>query len=212
MINKRFQNHCFLNYAVVYWGDHVRNSNEDAAVTTLALKLLRSKQHTEAATQARWSADNSWHAKKSVNSLHLAASFGLTRIVHILLKDGADINCLDALNMTPLIYASERGHTDTVDALLKAGAYPDRSCKRGITALQGAVRQGHKDTVTRLLAENTFSLDAMDDSEYNYTALMIASAKDLHDIAHIILERPDVDPNVRESQSGQTALMVAAGL
>ena len=61
--------------------------------------------------------------KKRLNEKLLKAVYsGELLAVKKLLKAGADINCTDLWNKTPLMWAAWNGHTDIVKILEKAGA------------------------------------------------------------------------------------------
>ena len=43
-------------------------------------------------------------------------------IVKLLLKEGADVNVVNHIDLTPLMIAAWRGHTEVLKLLLEAGA------------------------------------------------------------------------------------------
>ncbi|WP_411025759.1 ankyrin repeat domain-containing protein, partial [Salmonella sp. s55004] len=60
--------------------------------------------------------------------------------VNVLLSCGANINCVNAKNRTPLHEVTENGFTDIVEILLIEGASVDVVDKLGKTALLMAIR------------------------------------------------------------------------
>lgn len=55
-------------------------------------------------------------------ALHFAAQVGISEVVMLLVKLGADPNQAGRHQMTPLHYAAKEGHTDVVVKLLQCGA------------------------------------------------------------------------------------------
>ena len=76
---------------------------------------------------------------------------GAADIVRLLVDAGADVNRIGGEGNTLLMVAGEDGDADMVDALLEMGADPNVPCTRG-TALQGAVSMDEIEIVGKLLA------------------------------------------------------------
>jgi ankyrin repeat protein len=75
-----------------------------------------------------------------ITALHLAAYWGKTEAITVLLKDGADIEAQDALGDTPLEHAVDNFHNlETVKLLIKAGAKINNKDYQGLTALHKAL-------------------------------------------------------------------------
>ena len=71
--------------------------------------------------------------------LHWAANDNNKKVVEILLKKGANVNCAsDTLKITPLMYAAEKGNKDIITLLLKSGADKTMKDKNGQTAYDHA--------------------------------------------------------------------------
>lgn len=85
-------------------------------------------------------------------ALMLAAYFGRTRCVDILLKRGTDIGEANRQGWTPLTYAAFAGHAEIVGQLLANGAAVNGVTTNGLTPLMLAARNGHIGVVYRLLA------------------------------------------------------------
>lgn len=82
--------------------------------------------------------------------LQAAASEGLIKIAHLLIKYGANVN--HNLSTTALFWASVGGHSEMVKLLIKNGAEINLKNKKGrLTALDIAIYNGHSDTTALLL-------------------------------------------------------------
>jgi ankyrin repeat protein len=82
--------------------------------------------------------------------LSIAAHFGQTRAIELLLENGALIDGLDG-EMSPLHCAVYGGHRKAVVLLLSSNADPDRDDYYGVTPLATAAERGDAETVTLLL-------------------------------------------------------------
>jgi uncharacterized protein len=85
-------------------------------------------------------------------ALMLAAFFGRSRCVEVLLNRGTDIGEANRQGWTPLTYAAFNGHGEIVALLLKNGAAVNGVTSNGLTPLMLAARNGHYEAVTKLLA------------------------------------------------------------
>jgi len=85
--------------------------------------------------------------------LHFAAAGGSSLIASELLKLGADVDALDAVDETPLHIAARNGGVPICELLLKAGAKIDAVNKQGMTPL---VVSGHanQELACSFLADN----------------------------------------------------------
>ncbi len=82
--------------------------------------------------------------------LSIAAHFGKTQAIELLLENGALIDGIDG-EMSPLQCAVYSGHREAAALLIKNGANPDRADEYGITPLASAAARGDAETVTILL-------------------------------------------------------------
>lgn len=96
-----------------------------------------------------------FETREGRNALHAASSRGHTKIVEILLKNGADVN----ESKTAIISASERGHKDIVQMLLANGADANE-----LYPLSWAIRGGHTDVV-RVLIEHGAKVNVTGDEK-----------------------------------------------
>ncbi|XP_015228443.1 PREDICTED: KN motif and ankyrin repeat domain-containing protein 4-like [Cyprinodon variegatus] len=86
-------------------------------------------------------------------ALHLAVRHGRIVMVRLLLSCGADANIQDDQGMTPLMFASERGHTHIARLLLERSQCDlSLTDRRGRTALSIATQGSHADTAALLQA------------------------------------------------------------
>ncbi|KAF3022400.1 hypothetical protein E8E14_003859 [Neopestalotiopsis sp. 37M] len=138
-------------------------------------------------------------------SLRLAAGFGLTGVVELLLKIGVDQTADGEDGRTPLLYAIRWGYIDTAELLLKHGADITAKDTYGNTALSIASMSGRLQVINMLLqmgADHT----VRDGS--GLTPLMIASERGFASIVDLLLTHR-VDCEERNSK-GQGALCIAA--
>jgi uncharacterized protein len=109
--------------------------------------------------------------------LHLAAFFGQTDAVRLLLARGAavDLNGTGWMTGTPLHAGASGSHADVVRVLLAAGADPNNRQRHGYTPLHAAAANGDLQSVELLLdagADPTATNDAGE------TALTLAERED----------------------------------
>lgn len=83
--------------------------------------------------------------------LRQAASFGRLECVILLLRHGADIHEVNAIDMTALHAACLGGHTEIVRLLLSSGAKIEARSKLGLTPLHCAAMNGMVEVVEVLL-------------------------------------------------------------
>ncbi|MBN2181376.1 MAG: ankyrin repeat domain-containing protein [Sedimentisphaerales bacterium] len=72
--------------------------------------------------------------------LHAACYWNHIDIVRLLIKNGADVNAVDAWGITPLLYAVVCRYDDIVQMLLDHGANPQVKAHNGMTAVEIARR------------------------------------------------------------------------
>ena len=82
--------------------------------------------------------------------MHLAAWYGHTGIVELLLGKGASIVAINTSGNTPLHHAAFNGHTGTVELLLGKGASMEAIGRNDNTPLHLAAQSGHTDIVELL--------------------------------------------------------------
>jgi len=82
--------------------------------------------------------------------LHYAASGPNTRVVELLLAQGADLEAEAPNGSTPLMLAAQTGPESTIDLLLRRGADPKRRNQRELQAVDFARMGGREWLVKRL--------------------------------------------------------------
>ncbi len=139
---KRSSTYHLFGYAAVNWGFHAARAGSEKAKDD-SLSLINNGPVRAAAWQAlqlysveveqfglEWHMfqDNYQHwrefdvSKSYSVALHIAASFGLTKVVQILLELGNDVNQLDGLGTTPLHWAIIGKHNTMLELLFEHGA------------------------------------------------------------------------------------------
>lgn len=91
--------------------------------------------------------------------VYLAASYGYTDMLTLLIAKNADVNLATSANVTPLFIATQRQHAEAVAILLKSNA--DTNIKRidGVTALAMAVNKNNR-ILVGMLAKHDADLTA----------------------------------------------------
>jgi ankyrin repeat protein len=64
--------------------------------------------------------------------------------VRVLLRKGANVNMVDHLGNTPLIYATERGDLEIIKYLIENGADALKKNKEGLNPIQIALHQENR--------------------------------------------------------------------
>ncbi len=138
-------------------------------------------------------------------ALIIAAVWGHTDCLSLLLARGADPDRENKLGDTALIKAAGNGRTDCVRILLENGADLNISDNDGDTALIRAAWYGCTDCVELLLARGG-KTDIK--NKPGYTALIWAARNGDTTCVQLLLDK-DADPDIANN-AGNTALMVAA--
>lgn len=205
--------HPLLEYAAAYWGTHAHRCTS-ADVDCVVLALLRSPDARNFAVQIQWHLSRlqrkSWDTEYNVSALHIAALFGLNRLILSLVGDGIDVNARDGMGVTPLMYAAARGHLNVVETLLSHDASINDACFRGSTALSRATASGKLVVATRLLEERSIDVNPLDRTQRyishglifystGLTPLMIAASGGYHEIMNLLLSHECLDVNKHTS-------------
>ncbi|KAI9777384.1 MAG: hypothetical protein M1839_008897 [Geoglossum umbratile] len=119
--------------------------------------------------------------------LQIAASFGLTEVVQLLLQRGADVDARDNSGGTPLYRAAENGHDAVVRLLLENGANVDmKDVVSGYGAIHRTALMGHTE-VARLLLERGADVNAK--CKDNNTPLVLAIGDGHEPVMRLLLEK-----------------------
>ncbi|HJZ12402.1 MAG TPA: ankyrin repeat domain-containing protein, partial [Acidobacteriota bacterium] len=129
---------------------------------------------------------------------------GLSSIVDILLKAGADINARDDDGYTALMLAAQFGHTETLQRLLTARADIEARDKNGETALMKAASHSRLLAVKALIASRA-RVNSKDN--HGITALMKASYEGHREVVEALLAAR-ADPSI-VAKDGSTAMSFA---
>jgi ankyrin repeat protein len=147
--------------------------------------------------------------KKGQTPLHIASKRGLSDVVALLLKFGADAEAQDVDKMTPLFYAlqSQQGESETASQLLlDHGASVHARDNNGRTPLHPA-SQNHSSNLMALLLKLGADVDAQDDN--NITPLLGALEFSGGGTAAQLLLNHHASVQVR-NKNGQTPLHLAS--
>ncbi|KAF4416310.1 hypothetical protein FACUT_12671 [Fusarium acutatum] len=206
----RLHKHILLDYCAKNWSDHVRDAI-DEEVDEAALEFLEDDRRIASAVQVRIVAGYHFQGYSAevpikVGAVHIAAQFGLTKIVSQLLDGCAEADVKDDFGRTPLSYAAEYGHKDTVELLMKhADTDTDSTDEQGRTPLVWAAGHGHVDLLKALLncpADNVNSKDSHSQSPLSWAARHL-------EITMMLAESPGVGIDSKDDFS-QTPLSWAA--
>ncbi|KAH0551528.1 hypothetical protein GP486_007254, partial [Trichoglossum hirsutum] len=150
----RLQLNPLYDYAARNWGYHALTvSTEDQ----LILSLLESEAKMSACSQALMASrgyhDYSQRVPIRMTGVHVAAYFGLVRMIKGLLKNGYNPDLQDSYRRTPLSWAAENGHEAVVKLLLATEKVDvDFKDRGGRTPLSRAAEGGYEAVVKLLLA------------------------------------------------------------
>lgn len=138
------RSHCFYDYAAHHWGRHTHKCSE---LSPRTMGFLQDKSLLDASTQAMFvekavaTPNYSQVFPKQVTALHVAAYFGLDRVVLALLAAGHQPNCKDSTGQTPLWWSAKDGHEAATKVL----------CDRDTITLHMLIRKNQMDLVKPLL-------------------------------------------------------------
>jgi len=139
---------------------------------------------------------------KGATPLHVAAEYGYSEIVEVLLEHGVDPNIRDKYGDTPLHYAAVFGNSKVVEVLLERGADPNIRDKYGLTPLHYAAAFDYPKIVELLHKKDL--------SDYDTTPLQAAAEFNYPNVVELLLEH-GANPNIQENKYGYTPLHYAVG-
>lgn len=207
----------FLGYAAAHWGHHAQHAHSND-IEDIALKFLRSPPKVSRAEQSRSQPSSPLaelprfrdirrtRSRGDVTGLHIAAGFGLDKLIHLLLDEGLDPNATDSYGYRALHEAACNGHVEAASALIKRGAAVDLVDVDGNTPLYLAVSFAHEGLILELLEHGA-----------NPNAQCVDGWTPLHEAAdkghiHIVTLLLDNKASARsKSARGLNALHRAAG-
>ncbi|KAL8797401.1 MAG: hypothetical protein Q9195_000556 [Heterodermia aff. obscurata] len=215
------QEHCFMSYASIFWGDHAREVIDEPTIEDSVLKLLEDSSRLAATVQAAWYVgankigEAGWELPRDVTPTYICAWYGLDPCISTLYNRslGVQVNDQDEkLGRTPLMYACMRGHISTALTLLRLGADINLRDKKGNTALIMAIWRGHPQLVDQLLKQKIDPLPDLNIVSEEYlqrNALMLAALKGYDSLVTQIIRLPGIRLNEKDVL-GNTALALAA--
>ena len=205
-----------LEYASHYWGNHTRMGLTEN-VKILVLRLLdRFDEHISAQLlllhhNTVGGSGPYFYGTRGLTGftgLHAAAFLGILEIVTGLLETKEwNVNKIDCMGSTALIWAASKGHEEVVKILLQlADINPDQADTRyGQTPLSWAAKYGHAGVVKILLERGDVDPDQV--STVGARTPLSWAALDGHvAVVKMLLEREDVNPNLVEIGYEQTLL------
>lgn len=144
--------------------------------------------------------------------LCMYANEGIVPMVSLLLEFGADVELTNSQGCTALSLASAKGHCDVVRQLIAAGATPGHADTAGFCPLVHAARNGWLNVVGYLLACDwiTRNEDDVTLPEAAQQALVAAAGQGHVEIVEYLLDMAEVNVDMPDSLTGETALTVAA--
>ena len=209
-LHQRLQEYEFLDYASHNWGYHMADNQLHEKVLGVLLKFLNDEKRLSSFVQilhvsARRTKD--WYEcfPQHFGPLHVAAYWGLDKIIVVLSAESTGIDSQDSYGVTALHLASRRGHKSIVQLLLSMGANVNARNQDGATALYWAARNGHKTIVELLLTSGAHVL--VEDHE-GWTAVDWSIVGGKSDVLQVLLEH-GVDIT-NENDGRDRALFLAA--
>uniref|UniRef100_A0AAX7UTM9 Ankyrin repeat domain 29 n=1 Tax=Astatotilapia calliptera TaxID=8154 RepID=A0AAX7UTM9_ASTCA len=136
-------------------------------------------------------------------ALTVASQYGHSKVVDILLKNGANVH--DQLNdgATPLFLAAQEGHVTVIRQLLSSGAKVNQAREDGTAPLWMSAQMGHSEVVKVLLLRGA---DRDADRQDGSTALFKAALKGHNGVIEELLK---FSPSLGLLKNGYTALHAA---
>lgn len=142
--------------------------------------------------------------KYNMPSLHASAGWGSLEEVKSEINGGKNVNSIDAVGQTALMFASMGGRLDVVKYLIKSGAYVNAQSMYATTALSYA-SLNNRIAVMEYLLEHGTAIDAT--TSINETALFTATKHGQIEAVSLLL-RKNATTKIRNWE-GKTVLDVA---
>ncbi|KAK2716435.1 hypothetical protein QYM36_010851 [Artemia franciscana] len=118
--------------------------------------------------------------------LLLAAKYGHTRVMDLLLKNQARVDVFDSEGFSALHYASESGHSSSCDLLLIHNAFVNSKSRQGLTPLHLAALKGYTNLVKRLITIHGATIDSL--TLRKETPLQLAAESGQLEVCRLLLE------------------------
>ncbi|KAF3317028.1 hypothetical protein TWF173_001034 [Orbilia oligospora] len=192
-LEERVQSNALYIYAAHNIGYHIRRSSPERTETLSSiLHLLLNDNLRLACVQVplltgqpkslRWR-----YRINGMQALHVAAYYGLTRAVGVLLAERRlNLEAKENYGQTPLSLAAAGGHKDVVELLIKGGANLEAKDRYNETPLYVAI-SNRRETVTKLLIES--GGDVSIKNRFNTTLIKAAIKAEHEGITRLLIER-----------------------
>jgi ankyrin repeat protein len=195
-------------YAVQWWGEHARGEPEVPLKESIISFLKNDSKVVvwyRISNYLRRAYDSPLPSLSQVVGLHIAARFGLSRVVGSLIS-ASDVNARDSSGETPLHWAARYGQETVVKELLnQPSCIADAISHRGRTPLSFAAANGHAGVVSLLLQRQDVDADAKDPF-FGESPLWKAVDQGHEAVVRLLLGHPNVDVNCQNIPWGQTPL------
>ena len=220
-IGLRLQEHCFLSYASIFWGNHAQECINEPTIMESVLKLLEDSSRLAAIVQAAWyvgankNGTAGWEVRSGINAFHVCAWYALDPCVTALYNRsfGPQVDEQDDKNgRTPLMYSCVRNQISTALTLLRLGADVNLRDKKKNSAIILAIWHGHSQLVDQLLKQKIDplpDLNIISEEYHQRNALMLAALKGHDSLVTQFVLMPGVSLNSKDDL-GNTALALAA--
>lgn len=218
-----FERHPFLEYAGVFWGDHLREALqvdiEADGLKDAACSLIRATNTRRLLHQIYTDVSNTGVSRSpfpfppDTTPLHLLSIFGLNNLLCAFNPDEIDISQPDGFGYWPIDHASTNGHQTMSSWILNRrgdtvrGSNQDRdqSCKSSTWLVGACVRHNWVDLLSLLLDLGHSAVSIVG----GRTAINLAAELGHADIVdHLLLS--GAHPDMRDRNNGYTPLMSAA--
>lgn len=151
---RKLQTYQLLDYASHYWGYHVKN--QTPKLVSLVLQYLENGDKLSSSVQVLHTTTHrpkDWWKRfpRQFGSSHIAAYWGLEKVLNIVLQTGVDVNTPDSCGNTALHIAAARGEYDCVHTILERGADINAQNQHGETALHCASKNNFMAVIVLLL-------------------------------------------------------------
>ncbi|KAH8692876.1 ankyrin repeat-containing domain protein [Talaromyces proteolyticus] len=202
-LKDRLSSNTLYDYTTRNWGHHTRMSSIESE--KWILDFVESKQKVAACSQTM--VYNEYHdfTESQMTNLHLAAYFGLQKLVLALLERQHDPNLKDGYGRTPLSWAADCGHEEAVWLLLEKGADLNAADKDGWTPLEWAAMMGHT-ALVNLFLDRYASHSSRDNG--GTIILSLAAENGYESLVKLLLDR-GIYPDFKNS-FGESPLLLAA--